>query len=74
MHWVKSVRIRSYSGPHFPAFGLNTERYDGYVKFDQKTVLVVCFFIVFGRIRCSVQYPFGVLMYSFDFCLFLLFL
>ena len=24
---VKSVRIRSYSGLHFPAFGLNTERY-----------------------------------------------
>ena len=24
---VKSVRIRSYSGPHFPAFELNTERY-----------------------------------------------
>ena len=24
---VKNVRIRSYSGPHFPAFGLNTERY-----------------------------------------------
>ena len=24
---VKSVRIRSYSGPHFPAFGLNSERY-----------------------------------------------
>ena len=23
---VKSVRIRSYSGPHFPAFGMNTER------------------------------------------------
>ena len=23
----KSVHIRSYSGPHFPAFGLNTERY-----------------------------------------------
>ena len=23
---VKSVRIRSYSGPYFPAFGLNTER------------------------------------------------
>ena len=20
-HWVKSVRIRSYSGPRFPAFG-----------------------------------------------------
>ena len=26
-HCVKSVRIRSYSGPHFPTFGLNTERY-----------------------------------------------
>ena len=24
-HCVKSVRIRNYSGPHFPAFGLNTE-------------------------------------------------
>ena len=27
IHCVKSVRFRSYSGPHFPAFGLNTERY-----------------------------------------------
>ena len=26
-HWVKSVRVRKYSGPHFPAFGQNTERY-----------------------------------------------
>ena len=27
-HCVKSVRVRSYSGPHFPAFfRLNTERY-----------------------------------------------
>ena len=25
-YWVKSVRIQSYSGPYFPAFGLNTER------------------------------------------------
>ena len=25
LHWVKSVRIRSYSGLHFPTFGLNTE-------------------------------------------------
>ena len=24
---VKKVRIRSYSGPHFPAHGLNTEKY-----------------------------------------------
>ena len=27
LHWVKSVRIRSYSGPHFPVFELNRERY-----------------------------------------------
>ena len=27
IHCVKSVRIRSYSGPYFPAFGVNTERY-----------------------------------------------
>ena len=26
LHWVKSVRIRSFSGPYFPAFGQNTER------------------------------------------------
>ena len=26
-HCVKSVRIRSYSDPHFPKFGLNTGRY-----------------------------------------------
>ena len=25
-HWVKSVRIRSYSGPYFPAFGLSTDQ------------------------------------------------
>ena len=24
---VKSARIRSFSGPYFPAFGLNTEKY-----------------------------------------------
>ena len=26
-HYVKSVRIRSFSGPYFAAFGLNTVRY-----------------------------------------------
>ena len=25
-HWVKSVRVRNYSGPHFPTFGQNTDR------------------------------------------------
>ena len=28
MHCVKSVRIWSYSGPYFPALGLNTEIYE----------------------------------------------
>ena len=27
-HCVKGVRIRSNAGPHFPAFGLNTKRYE----------------------------------------------
>ena len=27
IHCVKSVLIGSFSGPYFPAFGLNTERY-----------------------------------------------
>ena len=27
-HCLKSVRIRSFSGPYFPAFGLNMERYE----------------------------------------------
>ena len=26
VHCIKSARIRSYSGPHFPAFGLNKKR------------------------------------------------
>ena len=30
-HCVKSVRIRSYCGSYFPAFGLNTERYSVYL-------------------------------------------
>ena len=28
LHCVKTVRVRSYSGPYIPAFGLNTERYE----------------------------------------------
>ena len=27
IHFVKSVRIPTFSGPHFPTFGLNTKRY-----------------------------------------------
>ena len=32
MHCVKSVRIRSYSGPYFLAFGLNKERDSVYFR------------------------------------------
>ena len=35
-HSAKSVRIRSYSGPYFPAFGLNTERYGVFLGFQSE--------------------------------------
>ena len=35
-HWVKSVRIRRFSGPYFPAFGLNMERYGIRTKYSLK--------------------------------------
>ena len=53
---VKSVRIRSYSGPHFPAFRLNTDQNNSeyghflrsdthqvYFKFTRKTSLHITF-------------------------------
>ena len=33
---MKSVRIRSYSGPYFPAFGLNTKRYSVSVRIQSE--------------------------------------
>ena len=35
-HCVKIVRIQSYSGPHFPAFKLNTERYRVSLRIQSK--------------------------------------
>ena len=35
-HFVKSVCIRSYSGPHFPAFGLNTKRYSVFLRIQSE--------------------------------------
>ena len=32
----KSIRIRSFSGPYFPAFGLNTERYGVFLRIQSK--------------------------------------
>ena len=43
IHCVKSVRIRSYSGPYFPAFGLNTERYGMWENADQNNSVHVHF-------------------------------
>ena len=31
-HWIKSVHIWSFSGPHFLAYGLTTERYGEYLS------------------------------------------
>ena len=36
LHCVKSVRIQSFSGPYFPAFGLNTERYSVSLRIQSK--------------------------------------
>ena len=35
-HCVKSVRIRSYSSPHIPAFGLNAERYGVFLRIQSE--------------------------------------
>ena len=36
VHCVKSVHIRSYSGPYFPTFGLNTDRYGVSLRIQSK--------------------------------------
>ena len=35
-HCVKNVRIQSYSGPHFPAFGMSTGRYSVSLRIQSK--------------------------------------
>ena len=39
LYCVKSVRIRSFSGPYFPAFGLSTERHGIRILFTQCCIL-----------------------------------
>ena len=36
LHCVKSVRIGSFSGPCFPPFGLNTEKYSASLRIQSK--------------------------------------
>ena len=43
-HCVKSVHIRSYSGPYFPAFELNTERYGLFLRIHSE----------FGKMRTRI--------------------
>ena len=43
-YYVKKVSIWSYSGPHFPAFGLNTERYSVSIRIQSE----------FGKIRTRI--------------------
>ena len=40
-HCLKSVRIRGYSGPHFPAFGVNTEGYDVSLRIESECGKVI---------------------------------
>ena len=47
-HCVKSVHIRSYSGPHFPTIGLNTRKYGP----------------EHGNFSCSVQFNFWICFFS----------
>ena len=35
-HYVESVRICSFSGPYFPAFGLHTERFGVYLSIQSE--------------------------------------
>ena len=41
IHCVKSVRVRNYSGSHFPAFELNTERYRVSLKHFAKAIIII---------------------------------
>ena len=39
-HCVKSLHIRGYSGPYFPAFGLNTGRYSVSLRIQSECVKI----------------------------------
>ena len=46
---MKSVRFRSFSGPYFPAFGLNTERYG--VKYRPEKLRIQTLFTQYHSIK-----------------------
>ena len=52
LHCVKSVGIRIYSGPYFPAFGLNTDQNNSeYGRFlrsvgdHSRNLQIVCYYV-----------------------------
>ena len=51
-HCVRSVHIRSFTGPYFPAFGLNTEIYE-VEKNDNaaKPIEILCFIVTCNVLR-----------------------
>ena len=51
---VKSLLIWSYSGPHFPAFGLNTERWGVFLGIQS-----VC-----GKILTRITQNMGIFLYT----------
>ena len=57
-YWVKSVRIRSFSGPYFPAFGLNT-RDTPYLSVLESTDQKNAKYGHFSRYVKYMQFPFS---------------
>ena len=49
-HCVKSVRIRSYSGPYFSVFGLNTDQYNSeyehFLRSGRHVFVLLGFFVL----------------------------
>ena len=52
LHCVKSVRIWSYSGPYFPAFGLNNSKYG---HFSRSVIFITTYH--FPAISCQGYIP-----------------
>ena len=49
-HYVKSIRIRSFAGPYFPTFGLNTDQKNSqYGHFSLSVYCVVALFYTHYR-------------------------
>ena len=75
MRCVKSVRIRDYSGPHFPTFGLNTERYSVRMRenTDQNNSEYEHFFtqlwdFIMGLWDYEIWYNFCYSLYFYNYC------